>query len=50
MLDLLNKILEAMRSQNGDLIMKIGDTEFGRVAIKAINNTQRQAGATLLNI
>ena len=33
---------------NGDVILKIGELEFGRVAIKAINETQRGAGKTLL--
>jgi hypothetical protein len=35
-------------SNKGDIVLKIGDVEFGRIAIKAINEVQRSAGATLL--
>ncbi|WP_157055849.1 hypothetical protein [Clostridium sp. DMHC 10] len=37
-------------NSNGDLIFKISDTEFGRIAIAAINKVQRQAGVTLLKV
>jgi len=32
------------------LVLKIGETEFGRIAIRAINNYQRQTGASLIVI
>lgn len=32
------------------LVLKIGEAEFGRLSIKAINNVQRQAGVTLLKV
>lgn len=35
---------------NGDIIVQIGDTEFGRFAIKKINEEQERAGMTLLKI
>lgn len=35
-------------NNTGDVVLKIGDVEFGRIAIKAINEVQRSAGATLL--
>jgi hypothetical protein len=43
-------ILAALNSQNGDMVLKIAETEFGRAAIRAINNVQRQAGRTLLTV
>lgn len=50
MVNLLRAILNAIQSNNSELILKIGETEFGKVAIKAINNLQRQSGQTLLII
>ncbi|MBP1999760.1 hypothetical protein J2Z69_000779 [Paenibacillus shirakamiensis] len=50
MLEVLTSILEAIRSNDKGAVLKIGETEFGRVAINAINKTQRQAGRTLLNL
>lgn len=46
----ISKVVGNNKSQdgNGDVILKIGELEFGRVAIKAINETQRGAGKTLL--
>jgi len=35
-------------SGSGDLILKIGETEFARISISAINAEQRRAGRTLL--
>jgi len=32
------------------LVLKIGETEFGRVAIKSINSVHRQTGMTLLTV
>lgn len=37
-------------SNGGDLIIKVGESEFARIAIKAINNAQRQTGASLITI
>jgi phage-related protein len=44
--DLLRQVLKAIQNQN--LSIKIGESEFGRAAIKSINNVQRQAGSRLL--
>lgn len=35
---------------NGDVVIQIGDTEFGRFAISKINEEQERAGMTLLKI
>lgn len=35
---------------HGDIVVRIGDKEFGRFAISAINKVQRDAGEILLNI
>ncbi len=48
--DLLLQILNALLSNNGDIVLKIGETELGRAAIKAINTVQRQTGRTLLKV
>lgn len=37
-------------SSSGDVIIQIGDTEFGRFAINKINEAQRKAGTTLLQV
>lgn len=37
-------------NNNGDVVLRIGETDFARIAIKAINNAQRTAGTTLLEI
>lgn len=50
MISLLDKILTVLNNQQGDIILKLSDTEFGRVAIKSINKTQRQSGITLLTV
>lgn len=34
--------------QSSDFVLKIGEAEFARIAINAINNFQRQSGQTLL--
>jgi len=47
---LLTQILATLKNQNGDIILKIGETEFGKIAIRSINSAQRQAGITLLTI
>ena len=36
--------------ESGNLILKIKDTELGRIAISAINKVNRQAGEQLLNL
>ncbi len=48
--EVLQLILEALQSGKGDIIFKVGETEFGRAAINAINNLQRQTGKTLLEV
>ena len=32
------------------LVLKIGESEFGRIVLKSINNAQKQAGVTLLEV
>lgn len=49
-IDILLKILDALLNNDSETVLKLGETEFGRATIKAINNTQRQAGKTLLEI
>lgn len=49
----IGKVISAAGSNNnnnGDVVLKIGEMEFARIAIKAINNAQRAAGTTLLEI
>lgn len=50
MIDVLLMILDALRSNDKTTVLQIGETEFGRLAIQSINNAQRRAGKTLLNI
>ncbi|MNW66725.1 hypothetical protein D3C74_452240 [compost metagenome] len=45
--DVLLMILDALRSGDKDMILKIGETEFGRVAARAIGTAERQAGRPL---
>lgn len=33
---------------NGDVVIRVGESDFARIAIKAINEAQRSAGTTLL--
>lgn len=47
-LDILRQILKAVSDQNGDLIIKIGESEFARIAIAAINKRRRQTGVNEL--
>lgn len=35
-------------NDGGDVVLKVGEAEFARIAIKSINNEQRRAGETLL--
>lgn len=44
------KVVKPANNSNGDVVLRIGETDFGRVAIKAINNVQRNAGTTLLEV
>lgn len=37
-------------SANGNITLKVNESEFGKIAIKAINKVQKQAGVTLLNV
>ncbi|MCM1564927.1 MAG: hypothetical protein NC238_03025 [Dehalobacter sp.] len=46
----INKTNQNNYSGPSEIVLKIGETEFGRVAIKSINNVQRQAGITLLQV
>lgn len=48
--DVLMLILDALRNQDNRAVLQIGETEFGRMVIKAINSAQRQAGRTLLDV
>ena len=60
---IIEAILEAMKTkkyngynndlrpqESGDLILRIKDTDLGRIAIEAINKVNRQAGEQLLNL
>ncbi|ERI92140.1 hypothetical protein HMPREF1982_02681 [Clostridiales bacterium oral taxon 876 str. F0540] len=49
-LDVLKQILLKISSQNGDLVLQVGENDLARTAINAINRYQRQAGKTLLNV
>ncbi|MBB6696243.1 hypothetical protein [Clostridium algidicarnis] len=49
-LGILKQILKALTERDGDIILKVGESEFARVAIDSINKAQRQAGHTLLQI
>lgn len=46
----LVQILEAVQGGDRTTVIKLGETELGRAVIKAINNVQRQAGRTLLDV
>lgn len=48
MLNSLANLKNNSVSGSGDIIVQIGDTEFGRFAIKKINEEQERAGMTLL--
>lgn len=50
MLNSLANMKNNALSGSGDIIVQIGDTEFGRFAIKKINEEQERAGMTLLKI
>ncbi|WP_054939066.1 hypothetical protein [Paenibacillus ihuae] len=50
MVAVLMQILDAIRSSDRETVIKFGETELGRAAIKAINSVQAQAGKTLLNV
>ena len=49
-IDILLRILDALLNNDGETVLKIGETELGRATIKAINNVQRQSGKTLLEV
>ncbi len=46
--DVLLKILNALINSETEAVFKLGESEFGRAVIRAINNLHRQAGKTLL--
>lgn len=52
--DMIDKSISNAIGGNGGgdttVILKIGETEFGRVAIKSINSVHRQTGMTLLTV
>lgn len=50
MLNSLANMKNNALSGSGDIIVQIGDTEFGRFAINKINEEQERAGMTLLKI
>lgn len=37
-------------NETGDVVIKIGESEFARIAISSINKAQRQAGKTLIEV
>ncbi|MCM3041718.1 hypothetical protein M3201_18655 [Paenibacillus motobuensis] len=43
----LMMILEALKSGDKETVLKIGETEFGRIAARAIGHAERQAGRAL---
>lgn len=45
--EVLLMILEALRSGDKETVLKIGETEFGRIAARSIENAERQAGRPL---
>lgn len=45
--EVLMLILEAIRNQDKAAVLQIGETEFGRLAARAIGNAERQAGRPL---
>lgn len=49
-LNALMMILDAIRSQESTTVLKIGESEFGRAAIRSINSVQRQTGTRLLTV
>ena len=48
----IKKVIDASRSSggssNGDVVVRVGEDDFARIAIKAITNANRRAGGTLL--
>ena len=51
--DVVNAIyalMDTIKSLQTPVILKLGETELGRATINAINETQRQAGRTLLRV
>ena len=46
-----NAVTSAMSSdQRGDIVLKVGNSELGRIAIKSINNVTKQEGRLLLDV
>lgn len=49
--EILTQLLDAIISNSeSEIVMKLQETEFGRVIIRAINNLQRQSGKTLIEV
>ncbi|MHB8061252.1 MAG: phage tail protein [Ruminiclostridium sp.] len=48
--EMLRLILEAIKRLDRAMILMVGETELGKVAIDAINQVQRKAGRTLLEV
>ena len=46
--EVLKMILEAIRSGDKEMVMQLNNTEFGKVAIKAINDYQRMSGKVMI--
>jgi len=48
----IRKVIDESRSSNGssngDVVVRVGEDDFARIAIKAITNANRRAGGTLL--
>lgn len=49
-INVLNSILRALQSGQGDLVLQVGSTELGRVAARGINDIQRRTGVSPLQI
>ena len=47
-IDVLMMILDAIKNNNQQFVMRLGRTEFGRLTAECINEAQRQAGKPLL--
>lgn len=49
-LSALNGILQAIQSNKGQVVVRVGETEIASVVIDGINRLQRQAGRTLIEV
>jgi len=39
-----------MNQSNGDIVLKVNETELGRASARGINKAQRQSGSIILEI